>query len=134
MTNAISTESQAVTNAEARLREAQDKRGSAQRQAHAARLNSANLQTRLTEGDTGVSIEDLIGAEPDAAALEALLPAYDVAIENLRQAVRVARTNEVVALLASGSIQSTADRSAVINRVKQQIADLLEPVEFELDE
>lgn len=130
----ITAAANAVANAEKALLEAGAKAQAAQQQAQAARSAAAHLQARLSQGDSSVSVEEIVAAGPEADRLETLAGAYGNAITGVEHALRVARTDAVLARVRGGEIRPRHERYDEHPSIAAKLADNLDSVEASLEQ
>lgn len=90
--------------------------------AEAARA-AADIHERVSSGDTSVAVDDIVRAVPEAERRAAVVPHYRKAVGAAEQALRLARTADLVERIESGAAGLLTDI---------QLEKLFAPVESEL--
>ncbi|WP_028280432.1 hypothetical protein [Arthrobacter sp. H5] len=128
------TAAQAVEAAQANLQNARTKARDAQQAARLASNRAASLSTRLDSGDATVDIEQMVEHEYETTRQTKLAAAHERAIPAFEQALRIARTDAAIAETTAGRIESQSARLEHSKSAGAKLADMLEPIEFELEE
>jgi len=90
--------------------------------AEAARV-AADIHERVSSGDTSVAVDDIVKAVPEAERRAAVVPHYRKAVGAAEQALRLARTADLVDRIESGAAGLLTDK---------QLEERLAPAESEL--
>lgn len=123
-----------IAQAELRLAEAQAQLVAVESEAAQAAQVAKEMLERVGNGDTTITVDDLVRAAPEAERRAAIVPYYRKAVAAADSALRKVRTDEMVRSIETGSagLLTYEQVQAKVEPYVQEIANVIGRLEREL--